>query len=399
MAPEGWTSLVVGGLLRTSFAGEWGDEPSAGGDSALVLRATNFSGRRLIYETAAKRALNGRVLAAKELRDGDLLLEGSGGSPEQPVGRVALFSKAAAPPGRYVCSNFFRVLRIKSDVVLPEYAEALLQRLWEGPGIRPLQRQTTGIINLDFHRYLQTRLSVPTSLSEQRAIVQALHGIAHAIELVTVQADDVERLIAALRSTYLHPPEADGLRLDDLAAVNPPTALSTADAASFVPMAAVSEEGRLIERLISDRVASQATGYTPFVSGDTLLAKITPCFENGKAARFIGHRDQGFGSTEFHVLRPKDEAYGDLVLHLVHSAEFRHRVEASMTGSAGQRRVSAAAVSRYPVPSSIVEQRDEVSAVLAEAVQLRSALLRRCTQLELLLEATRDDLLSGRVRA
>src|SRR5438105_80432 len=73
---------------------------------------------------------------------------------------------------------------------------------------------------------------------------------------------------------------------------------------SFVPMAAVSETLGTVSWEEQRPLAEVMKGFTPFLNGDVLIAKITPCFENGKIALAqLGHH-VGFGSTEFHVVRP-----------------------------------------------------------------------------------------------
>src|SRR5436190_22434472 len=74
---------------------------------------------------------------------------------------------------------------------------------------------------------------------------------------------------------------------------------------TFVPMVAVDEGEGIIARPELRPYNKVAKGYTPFRENDVLFAKITPCMQNGKAAIARGLRNgRGFGSTEFHVLRP-----------------------------------------------------------------------------------------------
>src|SRR4051794_30275933 len=97
-------------LIQSQQAGAWGgDVPRVGADPVAVLRATNLRGRSVDYATAARRYVPRGVVDKKRLREGDLILEASGGGPGVPVGRVARFR----PPddGRvYLVSNFFRSL-------------------------------------------------------------------------------------------------------------------------------------------------------------------------------------------------------------------------------------------------------------------------------------------------
>jgi type I restriction enzyme, S subunit len=117
----------------------------------------------------------------------------------------------------------------------------------------------------------------------------------------------------------------------------------------FIPMAAVSEDGTVVER--RRHLEDLRGGYTYFEKGDILLAKITPCFENGKIAYLssLSH-PFGFGSTEFHVLRPTRSIDPRYLYHALRSERFRRAGVASMTGSAGQQRVPARFVTRYRLP-------------------------------------------------
>ncbi|MBT9491995.1 MAG: restriction endonuclease subunit S [Paucibacter sp.] len=93
-------------------------------------------------------------------------------------------------------------------------------------------------------------------------------------------------------------------------------------------------------------------GFTAFLDDDVLVAKITPCFENGKGAHVTGLVNGiGFGSTEFHVLRAKNGASARFVHHLVQSGKLRRSAEAQMSGSAGQRRVPREFFETYEVPN------------------------------------------------
>lgn len=112
-------------------------------------------------------------------------------------------------------------------------------------------------------------------------------------------------------------------------------------AVSFVTMSDVSEEGFIINKCDKKYLDVQK-GFTPFEENDILFAKITPCMENGKGAIASNLTNGlGFGSTEFHVIRPKnpdDRYYLFCLLHMFH---LRKKAEQLMTGSAGQKRVPA----------------------------------------------------------
>jgi type I restriction enzyme S subunit len=166
-----WVSRTIAECLTTSFAGEWGDDPEPG--NAVVFRATDIDNDGHIIGFGAARAVPASKLRAKLLQDGDILLEGSGGGPGKPVGRVALFNRSAHA-GAAVCSNFFKTLRVNRNVVDSRFLWRKLEWYYRQPGLLALQQQTTGIINLKFVEYLATPLDFPVSILEQTKIAEVL---------------------------------------------------------------------------------------------------------------------------------------------------------------------------------------------------------------------------------
>lgn len=136
-------------------------------------------------------------------------------------------------------------------------------------------------------------------------------------------------------------------RLDELCDINPPRPkLGDVDDATevlFVPMAAVNEvSGTVANPQQSSVGVVGRKSYRSFTSGDVLFAKITPCMENGKAAIVPTiPTGLGFGSTEFHVLRPKQGIDPRLIWHLVRQQSFRDEAANHFTGTVGQLRVPA----------------------------------------------------------
>ena len=109
---------------------------------------------------------------------------------------------------------------------------------------------------------------------------------------------------------------------------------------SFLPMSNVSENGK-IDLSINRNIDDVRKGFTFFKDNDVIVAKITPCFENGKGAPVFGLLNGvGFGSTEFHVLRPKNTVNTVWLYHVTMLSKFRLEGERKMTGSGGQRRIT-----------------------------------------------------------
>jgi len=151
-------------------------------------------------------------------------------------------------------------------------------------------------------------------------------------------------------------------RLKLVAALNPTPSevrgLAPDTEVSFVPMEAVGELGG-IDLSITKPIAEVGTGYTYFRDGDVVVAKITPCFENGKGARATGLSNGiAFGTTELHVLRAGQALDGQFLFYLTLSDAFRRLGEAEMYGAGGQKRVPGSFVEnlKHPLPP-VPEQR------------------------------------------
>lgn len=119
----------------------------------------------------------------------------------------------------------------------------------------------------------------------------------------------------------------------------------------FVPMPAVEAASGRIDVSRLRPYSDVKKGYTAFVAGDVLFAKITPCMENGKMAVVPElPASVAFGSTEFHVLRCRDGIAPHYVYNFVSSLAFRHEAEHQMTGAVGQKRVPTAFLSDHAFP-------------------------------------------------
>ena len=128
--------------------------------------------------------------------------------------------------------------------------------------------------------------------------------------------------------------------------------LDDATQVTFLPMEAIGDQGDL-DLSATRYVGDVRNGYTRFFDGDVLVAKITPCFENGKGALAAGTLNGlGFGTTELHVLTPTKEIDARYLYYTTISHRFRKLGEADMFGAAGQKRVPEEFVRDYrcPVP-------------------------------------------------
>lgn len=147
---------------------------------------------------------------------------------------------------------------------------------------------------------------------------------------------------------------------------------------AFVPMAAVGAADGSIVVTAKRPFAEVKKGFTPFQSGDVLFAKITPCMENGKMAVVpYLENNYGFGSTEFHVIRPKDGIDPKFVYYHVSAQSFRKEAAHHMTGAVGQKRVPTDFLkqSTIVIPPTIEDQKRIVAEIEKQFSRLDEAVI------------------------
>jgi len=153
------------------------------------------------------------------------------------------------------------------------------------------------------------------------------------------------------------------IKIGDICTINPRKSqlsdLSPDTRVSFVPMADINEY-QMIFQPIAEKLLSEVTSsYTYFEDNDVLFAKVTPCFENGKAGIAKGLINGiGFGSSEFYVLRSSDQVLPEFLYFCINHPFFRDAAVAQMTGTGGLQRVPRDYVenSKIPLPPIAIQQ-------------------------------------------
>ena len=230
--------------------------------------------------------------------------------------------------------------------LLPEYIYYLIKaKDWNGGSNRAvmgqtLNKATLSEIEVDVH-----------AIDEQRKIVELLNLVGRIIYKRNTQLSKLGDILRArFVELFGYPLNSTKgwleQRLGECCVINPKkntdNRLREDLLVSFIPMASVSEKGDILK--LEDKFYRDVkNGFTYFCDRDVLFAKITPCMENGKGTVAVGLKNGiGFGSTEFHVLRPIIDKSNSYWLYTLTSFEiFRKKAEKNMTGSAGQKRVPA----------------------------------------------------------
>lgn len=186
-------------VLVKNDAGDWGGEPDK--DAIGVIRSTNFNNDgKLDLSDIAYRTLSKRKFEEKKLYASDILIERSGGSETQPVGRVGFITDKMAQTD-YAFANFIQRISL-NDEVNAKFVYYCLQQMYEMGITAGMQSQTTGIRNLDWKQYIKVSLPKP-SLTEQTAIAAMLSKVDEAIAAVQGCIAAAERLKKSLMQNLL----------------------------------------------------------------------------------------------------------------------------------------------------------------------------------------------------
>jgi type I restriction enzyme, S subunit len=392
-------------------------------DGVAFIRAADMEGGRVLFETASKINKQARARITKGIgAPGDILISHKG-----TVGKVAMVPLDAPP---FVCSpqtTFWRTLnREKLD---RKYLYAFLR----SQGFHEQLVNRAGETDMAPYVSLTSQRSLSVSLPPigiQRGIADLLGALDDKIELNRRTAETLEAMARAFFKSWfidfdpvcakaegrptglveavaiLFPDSfnQNGLPagweitpIEALVEINPLTSLKAGSIAPYVDMAALPTRSARIETWIERAAGSGAR----FKNNDTLIARITPCLENGKTALvdFLPEGQVGRGSTEFIVLRPRPGVPAGLPYLLARHGPLRAHLIASMSGTSGRQRVPPSALAAW-------EMAKPDRAVLAAFGQIVNPLFERILKADnerQTLASLRDTLLprliSGQLRA
>ena len=315
-----------------------------------ILRANNISDDVINYNNLVY-IKKERISPKQILKKGDILICTSSGS-KNLVGKAGLITK-----GNFISSfgAFCKVLRAynTSSEYLFHYfcSDAYRDRisaLSAGANINNIKNEHIDTLEIPIY-----------PLDKERNLLKVLNKTKVLISKRKQQLSKLDELAKSRFIEMFGRCSEDkfgwGLKtLEDCCVINPQkttdSRLKPGLEVSFCPMPYISEKGEIKtdDIIIYDKVKS---GFTYFAENDVLFAKITPCMENGKGAIARNLKNGiGFGSTEFHVLRPKKEMITPEWLYFLTTfQQFRKDAENNMTGSAGQRRVPVNFLKKYRV--------------------------------------------------
>ncbi len=310
-----------------------------------------------------------------------------------------------------VVSNDFPVFNLNTARVEPKYFGWLTKTRDFVELCKAASEGTTNRVRLQEERFFSAPIPLP-ALPEQKRIVTRLEELSAKVEeargLREQAVKKAEALWHAALKSILNKGMTDGWaqkQISEVAETNPSKqSISTSSSdmqVSFVPMSAVDDITGTIKRPEIRSLSDVKKGYTYFAEGDVIFARITPCMQNGKSAIAKGLKNGiGFGSTEFHVMRPKSGLLlSEWLYAIVRHKDFKDDAAAHFKGTAGQQRVPQSFLAQKTIPVPPLPDQRRIVAYL-DGLQARVDALKRLqsetsTELNAMLPSVLDRAFKG----
>jgi type I restriction enzyme S subunit len=179
--PE-WESLKLEEMVSYAIGGDWGKDPKINHESysdVYCIRGSEFRyWQQNKGKTASLRKVKKTSLEKRSLKEGDILVEISGGGPEQPVGRTVVIDKSVlsfSPDIPKICTNFIRLVRLYKEID-SEYVNYFLDFFYRSGEVVKYQAGSNNLRNLKFGDYLSINIPIP-SLNEQKSVIAKIEEI------------------------------------------------------------------------------------------------------------------------------------------------------------------------------------------------------------------------------
>jgi type I restriction enzyme S subunit len=164
------------------------------------------------------------------------------------------------------------------------------------------------------------------------------------------------------------------VRLADVAEMRPPKSevklkgLKTSDEVGFIPMEDLTLFRKQARALQVRALSEVSNSYTYFANGDVLMAKISPCFQNGKMGIATGlPNGVGYGSSEYFVFRPSEELSAEWLFYFLQDPGFRRHATGKFSGNVGQQRLPKELIEELEIPLPPLAEQKRIVALLDEA--------------------------------
>lgn len=386
-----WKEYKLGEICYQITDGKHGDCENETNSGFYFLSAKDIKDGRLVYENARqiKRTDFEETHKRTNLQPGDILITNSG-----TIGRMAIAPKDDKTKRTTFQKSVAIIKPINNKI---DYRFCFYKLLADFSKLVDLAGGTTQQ-NLLLGDLREHMIKFPP-LPEQKAIAGVLSSLDDKIDLLQRQNKTREGMAEAIwRKMFVE--EADPGwkkgRLGDIAEINPLRTLKKGTIATYIDMSNMPTSGPFPKEWIK----REFTNGMKFKNGDTIIARITPCLENGKTAyiNFLNDSEIGWGSTEYVILAPKSGYCPEWFYFLARYDDFRDFAIQNMTGTSGRQRVSGVSISHYEIkipPIQSLEPFCAFTSSVMEYVKYNSLQIRTLVHLR---DTLLPKLMSGEVR-
>ena len=289
---------------------------------------------------------------------------------------------------RAICSSLYEVFYVhRTDLLLPHYLELIIRQKWFTRYCKFLG-QGSAREYCRFGNISEIEIEFPP-IEEQQKIVEYNTAIENRIALKQKINDNLEATAQAYFDSLFFDESEPNCTLADIALVNPVRPLAKGVEARYFEMATLPTNGCIP----TGDFIKPYNGGVRFINGDTLIARITPCLENGKAAyiNILEDNEVAFGSTEYIVFASKGNMPSSFYYFLIRNAKFVTFALQFMNGSSGRQRVSGEELASFPLcrPScENLEAFDKVASLVLEQMKDNTYEIQKLKQLQEVIAAT-----------
>ena len=312
------------------ITGEWGTEITENSQNIVsVIRTTNFLNNGKIdiqNKELIKREIDKKKIEQKQLKRGDIIIEKSGGSPNQPVGRVVFFSLNSNEV--FLCNNFTSILRVKEDIN-SKYIFYFLRNNYKKNKVVKYQNKTTGIINLKLQNYLNESCIFLPELKIQNKIVNILDNLENIIEKNQNYLTHLGVLTKSLFTTMFGDIKTNDKnweirKIEDCTLNNVKNIdLKTNGEITYIDISSINNKENIISSYKKyDNIREAPSRAKKILNeNDILISTVRPALKN---IAIFNKKNSGLtiGSTGFCVLRPKDTIDSKYIFEIIKSNNF-----------------------------------------------------------------------------
>ena len=366
---EDWIRCNIGDVCKTISDTYRGDADNV----VLVNTSDVLEGKCLNHQKSPNKDLKGQF--KKTFQKDDILY-----SEIRPANKR--FAYIDFDGTDYIASTKLMVIR-HNDNIIPQFLYYIITSQAVIEELQMLAESRSGTFpQITFSELASLPIGLPP-LPEQTKIVRLLKALDDKIEVNRRINDNLEQQAQALFNEVLMDEELPRDKvLRDYAFINPNRTIKKGEIARYIDMSSLPTKGSFP----SDWIDKSYKGGMKFKNGDTLMARITPCLENGKTAyiNFLDKDEIAFGSTEYIVMAPHEGVPSEMFYFLARNEDFVSYAVAHMNGSSGRQRVPASDIENYimpNIPSRLIELFGMKANVIMETIKYNSLESRRLAEL------------------